>query len=106
MTVSDQYDEIRQIVADTLVAILPEQPDQTTRWAQDFASEADLVEWLRRWSVSPGSLERAVQEYGIYQRNGTPKKFVICGQRHRGRRVLVYGKRRRGNGKSAGEAVI
>ena len=100
---SVNYEELRQLVAETLAETQPENPDRTTRWARDFADEAELVDWLQRWGVSLGSLARAVEEYGICQRNGTPKQFVICGKRHRGRHVKIYGRRRRSRG--SGNAV-
>jgi hypothetical protein len=103
--VSVDYEELRQLIANTLAETQPENPDRTTRWARDFEDEEELIDWLRRWGVSQGSLERAVEEYGICRRTGTPKRFEICGKRHRGRYVKVYGRRKRsrGSGNAVGE---
>jgi len=87
--------ELRDLIAETLDTVLPDEPDQTTRWARDFEDADDLEYWLRDQRCSEASIRRALEEYAIWQEKGTPKKFVIRGDLWRSRHVKVFGRRKR-----------
>jgi hypothetical protein len=78
-----EEDELKALIADTLDAILPENPDQTTRWAWDFESAAELEDWLRQHRCNDASIRRALEEYDVWREKGTPKKFEVRGNRAR-----------------------